>query len=69
MNTYLDGRVEPAKRLSRFLVFGLAAIIGVSALTARLFYLQVATGPENATLSAHNRTVLQAIASPPWPDL
>ena len=64
MNTYLDGRVEPAKRLSRFLVFGLAVIIGVSALTARLFYLQVATGPENATAAAHNRTVLQAIASP-----
>jgi len=64
VNTYLDGRVEPAKRLSRFLVFGLAVIIGVSALTARLFYLQVATGPENATPAAHNRTVLQAIASP-----
>jgi penicillin-binding protein 2 len=64
VNTYLDGRVEPARRLSRFLVFGLAVIIGVSALTARLFYLQVATGPENATLSARNRTVLQAIASP-----
>jgi penicillin-binding protein 2 len=64
VNAYLDGRVEPARRLSRFLVFGLAVIIGVSTLTARLFYLQVATGPENATLSARNRAVLQAIASP-----
>jgi len=64
VSAYLDGRVEPARRLSRFLVFGLAVIIGVSSLTARLFYLQVATGPENATLSAHNRTVAQAIVSP-----
>lgn len=64
MNTYLDGRVEPSKRLSRFLVFGLAVLIGVSALTARLFYLQIVNGTEYATLSAQNRTVLQAIASP-----
>ncbi len=63
MNTYLDGRVEPSRRLSRFLIFALAAIIGVSALTARLFYLQITNGTEYATLSAQNRTVLQAIAS------
>lgn len=64
MNTYLDGRVEPSKRLSRFLVFGLAVLIGVSALSARLFYLQIVNGTEYATLSAQNRAVLQAIASP-----
>jgi penicillin-binding protein 2 len=64
VSTYLDGRVEPSRRLSRFLVFGLAAIIGVSALTARLFYLQVANGTEYATLSVQNRTVLDPIASP-----
>ena len=63
MNSYLDGRVEPSKRLSRFLVFALVAIIGVSALTARLFYLQVANGTQFSTLSAQNRTVLQSIAS------
>ena len=64
MNTYLGSRVEPSKRLSRFLVFALAAIIGVSALTARLFYLQIANGTEYAALSAQNRTVLEAISSP-----
>jgi penicillin-binding protein 2 len=64
VSTYLDGRVEPSKRLSRFLVFGLAVIIGVGALTARLFYLQVSNGTEFATLSVQNRTVLQAIPAP-----
>ena len=64
MNGYLDGRVEPARRLSRFLVFGLITLIAVGGLTARLFYLQVASGTEFATLSAQNRTVLQAIPSP-----
>lgn len=63
MNTYLDGRVEPSKRLSRFLIFGLAAIVAVSALTARLFYLQITNGSEYSTLSAQNRTVDQAIPS------
>jgi penicillin-binding protein 2 len=63
VNTYLDGRVEPAKRLSRFLVFALAALIAVSALTARLFYLQITNGTEYATLSSQNRSVLQSIAS------
>jgi penicillin-binding protein 2 len=60
----LDGRVEPARRLSRFLVFGLVVLIAVGGLTARLFYLQIASGTEFSTLSAQNRTVLQAIASP-----
>ena len=64
MNTYVDGRVEPSKRLSRFLVFALIAIIGVSGLTARLFYLQVSNGTRYATLSAQNRSVIEAITSP-----
>ena len=64
MNGYLDGRVEPARRLSRFLVFGLVMLIAVGGLTARLFYLQIANGTEFSTLSAANRTVLQAIPSP-----
>ncbi|MGK2852162.1 MAG: penicillin-binding protein 2 [Candidatus Limnocylindrales bacterium] len=65
MNTYLDGRpAAPARRFSRFLVFGLIVILGVGALTARLFYLQIATGSQYAALSTSNRTVLEAIASP-----
>ena len=36
----------------------------VSGLTARLFYLQIVDGGRFATLSARNRTVLEAIPSP-----
>ena len=65
MNIYLDGRpAAPARRFSRFLVFGLIVLLGIGALTARLFYLQIATGSQYAALSTSNRTVLEAIASP-----
>ena len=63
MNSYLDGRREYARPLSRFLLFGLVAIVGLSILTARLFYLQVMSGGTFATLAEGNRTVLQAIPS------
>jgi penicillin-binding protein 2 len=63
VSTYLDGRREYSRPLSRFLVFGLAVVIGLSALTARLFYLQIMTGGQFATLAENNRTVLQAIPS------
>ena len=36
MNTYLDGRKEPIRRLSRFIVFGLIVIMGVGVLTGFL---------------------------------
>jgi penicillin-binding protein 2 len=64
VSAYVDGRPEPVRRLSRFLVFGLAVIIGVGALSARLFYLQISNGTEYAALSAANRTVLDAIPAP-----
>ena len=56
MNTYLDGRrragptavTVPRVRL-------LVVVIGVGALTARLFYLQIANGTEYAALSTANR--------------
>ena len=64
MTTYLDQRPKPIRSLSRFLVFGLAVLIGVSGLTARLLYLQVVDGGRFATLSTRNRTVLEAIQSP-----
>ncbi len=64
MNTYLDGHREYSKPLlSRFLVFALAVIVGLSALTARLFYLQVVNGGQFASLADGNRTILQAIPS------
>jgi cell division protein FtsI/penicillin-binding protein 2 len=55
---------KPVRSLSRFLVFAIIAVIGVSGLTARLFYLQIVDGGRLATLSARNRTVLEAIQSP-----
>jgi penicillin-binding protein 2 len=61
---YLDRRVEPARRLSRFLIFALAAIIALSALTARLFYLQIANGVEFSALAEQNRTALQSVPAP-----
>jgi penicillin-binding protein 2 len=64
VNTYLDGRKEPVRQLSRFLVFGLVVVLGVGALTARLFYLQIANGTEYAALSTANRTVLEPIPAP-----
>ena len=61
--TYLDRRHEYSRPLSRFLIFGLAVIVGLSALTARLFYLQVLNGAQFTALSDGNRTVVQAIPS------
>jgi penicillin-binding protein 2 len=64
VNTYLDGRREPVRRLSRFIVFALIVVLGVGTLTARLFYLQVANGTQYAALSTANRTVLEPIPAP-----
>jgi len=64
VNTYLDGRREPVRRLSRFLVFALIVVLGVGTLTARLFYLQVANGSQYKALSTANRTVLEPIPAP-----
>jgi penicillin-binding protein 2 len=61
--SYLDRRHEYTRPLSRFLIFGLAVIIGLSTLTARLFYLQVMNGAQFSTLADGNRTVVQAIPS------
>ena len=63
MSTYLDGRREYSRPLSRFLVFGLAVVVGLSTLTARLFYLQVVDGGDFASLAEGNRTIVQAIPS------
>ena len=64
MNPYVDGRPTEVRRLSRFLVFGLAVIIGVGTLTVRLFYLQITNGTSYAALSTKNRTVLEPIVAP-----
>jgi penicillin-binding protein 2 len=63
VNVYLDGRRPYSRPLSRFLVFGLVIVIAISALGVRLFYLQVVSGGQFASLAEGNRTVLQAIPS------
>jgi penicillin-binding protein 2 len=64
VNPFVDGRPTEVRRLSRFLVFGLAVIIGVGTLTVRLFYLQITNGTAYAALSTKNRTVLEPIVAP-----
>ncbi len=64
MNTYLDRSTVPDRRFSRFIVFGLVVVIAVGALTARLFYLQIANGSEFAAISTRQRTVLEPIPAP-----
>ncbi len=65
MNTYLDGRpATSARKAWRFLVFGIVVLLAVSALTARLAYLQIANGSQYQALSRSNRTVLEPIGAP-----
>ena len=64
MNPYLNGRPLPERRFSRFLVFGLAVVLAVGTLTARLFYLQITNGTEFAAISTRQRTVDEPIAAP-----
>ena len=64
MNPYLSGRPLPERRFSRFLVFGLAVVLAVGTLTARLFYLQITNGTEFSAISTRQRTVDEPIASP-----
>lgn len=64
MSTYLDGRAAPERRFSRFLVFGLAVILALGTLTARLFYLQITNGTEFAAISNRQRTVDEPIPAP-----
>jgi penicillin-binding protein 2 len=63
MNPYLDGRPAPTRPGSRFLVFGIAAILAIGGLTTRLFYLQIVSGGQFAALTTVNREVAQAIPS------
>jgi penicillin-binding protein 2 len=51
------------RRILRFVAFGIAVVIGMSGLTARLFYLQVTHVEEFAQQATQNRSVLQAIPS------
>jgi penicillin-binding protein 2 len=59
----LEGRKEYARPASRFMIFGLAAILAVGGLTTRLFYLQIVQGGQFSQLSESNRTAVEAIPS------
>ena len=61
---YLDGRIEPKRSVSRFVVFGIVVIIAFGGLTARLFYLQIASGPQFESLAVRNDSVVQAVPAP-----
>ncbi|HKG56493.1 MAG TPA: penicillin-binding protein 2 [Candidatus Limnocylindrales bacterium] len=63
MNAYLEGHQERDRRVIRFVAFGVAVVLAIGGLTARLFYLQIARGVEYSSLAATNRAVLQAIPS------
>jgi penicillin-binding protein 2 len=63
VNTYFDNGREQGRPLSRFLIFGLAVIIGLSSLSARLFYMQVVSATDYAALAQGNRSIVQAIPS------
>ena len=60
---YLDGHRASSRTLSRFLVFGLAIVVSVAGLGARLFYLQIVNGGQFAAMSEGNRTALEPIPS------
>lgn len=64
MTTYLDGRARPVRRPSRFIAFGLIAVLAVGGLTARLFYLQIIDGGRFAALATGNRAVVESVPSP-----
>jgi penicillin-binding protein 2 len=61
--TMVDERPGRERQLIRFLIFGIAVIIGVSGLTARLVYLQFVRGQVYQARAEQNRTVKQAIPS------
>ncbi len=63
MSGLVDETPRNARLLPRFLLFGLAVLLVVGTLTARLFYLQVATGGYYQGQATANMTVLQPIPS------
>jgi penicillin-binding protein 2 len=63
VNAYLEGHQERDRRVIRFIAFGIAVILAIGGLTARLFYLQIARGGQYTSLAETNRAVLQAIPS------
>ena len=63
MNQYLDGRPVPPPSRLRFLAFGLAVVLGASALSARLFAIQVARTTPYTALAAGSSTGVEPLPS------
>jgi penicillin-binding protein 2 len=59
----LDERPTRERQLIRFVVFGLAVLIGVGGLTSRLVYLQLVRGQTSQAQAVQSRTVKQAVPS------
>jgi penicillin-binding protein 2 len=64
VSTYLERKPLSQRKFSRFLVFGLAMVLAVGTLTARLFYLQITNGTEYSAISTRQRTVEESIPAP-----
>ena len=64
MSLYVDGTPVRDRRVLRFVAFGVAVILTLGTLTARLFYLQIANGSHYTLLADPNRTVMQPIVAP-----
>ncbi|HUQ44261.1 MAG TPA: penicillin-binding protein 2 [Candidatus Limnocylindria bacterium] len=60
---YLDGRPAPAPSRLRFLAFAVAVVLAASALSARLFAIQVGGSVPYTALAGTTRTVLEALPS------
>ena len=58
---YLDGRPAPAPSRLRFLAFAVAVVLAASALSARLFAIQVGGSVPYTALAGTTRTVLEAL--------
>ena len=63
MSGYLDGRPIPPPSRLRFLVFGLAVVLGAGALSARLFAIQVSGSTPYIAQAAGTSKALEAMPS------
>jgi len=59
----VDERPGRERQLVRFIVFGIAVLVAVSGLTARMVYLQLVSGQTYQQLATSNSTFQQAIPS------
>ena len=63
MVTFASEKPPARPSAFRFVAFGLAVVIGIGTLTARLFYLQIANGSVYAERAETNRTLVVPVAS------